>query len=115
MTTFPCNTALAPRYTHAVRVSSAQARGAAKAYAYWGAVTYYAARRRDGVWTWRATGRAGSDRRSVAAAERDAEATREALRAKGRSVDPCDVRPGERVELWDPYACTSAAGAARCA
>lgn len=57
-----------------VRVSSAQAKGAAKAYAYWGAVRYEARlRKRDGKPTLVALERASSDRRSQRLAEEDAE------------------------------------------
>jgi hypothetical protein len=57
----------------AVRVSSAQARGAAKAYQYWGAVRYeIRLRQHDGVPTAVAMGRARSDRRSVRLATADA-------------------------------------------
>lgn len=57
----------------AVRVSSAQARGAAKAYSYWGAVRYVVTLTRDGVPSMQAQERASSDRRSTAGAERDAD------------------------------------------
>ena len=57
----------------AVRVSSAQARGAAKDYSYWGAVRYRVRLRKDGVPTAQATESASSDRRSTAGAERDAD------------------------------------------
>lgn len=56
------------------RVSSAQARGAAKRYAYWGAVRYEIRLTRAGRPANFAIGRASSDRRSVAGAERDADA-----------------------------------------
>jgi len=56
----------------AVRVSSAQARGAAKAYAYWGAVRYRIALNQRGQPSLRPEERASSDRRSIAGAERDA-------------------------------------------
>jgi len=56
----------------AARVSSAQARGAAKKYAYWGVVPYIIRRRQsDGVPTAVAQGRASSDRRSLRLAEED--------------------------------------------
>lgn len=57
----------------AVRVSSAQARGAAKQYSYWGAVRYIVTLTRDGVPSMQAQERASSDRRSTAGAERDAD------------------------------------------
>jgi hypothetical protein len=57
----------------AVRVSSAQAHGAAKQYSYWGAVRYEIALRADGRVTARPMGRAGSDRRSPRLARSDAE------------------------------------------
>lgn len=66
-----------------VRVSSAQARGAAKKYSYWGAVRYEVRLRLDGVPTYAALGRARSDRRSEALAHRDAE---ELARSEGRLV-----------------------------
>lgn len=57
----------------AVRVSSAQARGAAKQYPYWGAVRYeIRLRQRDGVPVAVAQERASSDRRSRRLAEQDA-------------------------------------------
>ena len=57
----------------AVRVSSAKARGAAKAYSYWGAARYEIRISTRGVLISVATERATSDRRSFAGAERDAE------------------------------------------
>jgi hypothetical protein len=62
-----------------VRVSSAQARGAAGRYPYWGAVDYQirlGSRGRGPVLV--ARGRARSDRRSIRLAERDAERRAEA-------------------------------------
>lgn len=56
-----------------VRVSSAQARGAAKKYSYWGAVRYELRLGRGGIPTVVATERAFSDRRSRRLAERDAD------------------------------------------
>ncbi len=59
----------------AVRVSSAQAKGAAKQYAYWGAVRYAVRLSADGQrLVVAALERASSDRRTEAGAERDAEA-----------------------------------------
>ena len=58
----------------AVRVSSAQARGAAKKYAYWGATRYHVRIARAGHITCVPIERATSDRRSTAGAERDADA-----------------------------------------
>ena len=55
-----------------VRVSSAQAQGAAKRYAYWGAVRYELRLTRDGHVANTARERASSDRRSLRLAERDA-------------------------------------------
>lgn len=54
-----------------VRVSSAQAKGAAKGYSYWGAVRYEIRITRDGLPANRPLERASSDRRSIAGAERD--------------------------------------------
>jgi len=56
----------------AVRVSSAQARGAAKNYSYWGAVRYTVTLTKDGAPTLRALERASSDRRSRDLARADA-------------------------------------------
>jgi hypothetical protein len=56
----------------AARVSSAQARGTAKQYPYWGAVRYEIRRRKaDGMPTAVACERASSDRRSERLAEAD--------------------------------------------
>lgn len=55
-----------------VRVSSAQARGAAKRYAYWGAARYEIRLTRDGQPSNVALERASSDRRSLRLAEQDA-------------------------------------------
>lgn len=55
-----------------VRVSSAQARGAAKHYPYWGAVRYAVKITRAGNLSAVALERASSDRRSVRKAEEDA-------------------------------------------
>jgi hypothetical protein len=61
-----------------VRVSSAQARGGAKGYAYWGAARgEIRARKRDGVLTVVSVEQASSDRRSERLAERDADAIAE--------------------------------------
>lgn len=58
----------------AVRVSSAQAKGAAKGYAYWGAVRYQIRLTADGRgYCCAAIERASSDRRSVKLAVKDAE------------------------------------------
>ena len=57
----------------AVRVSSAQAQGAAKAYSYLGAVRYVVTLARDGHPSLQPRERASSDRRSVTGAERDAD------------------------------------------
>lgn len=57
----------------AVRVSSAQARGAAKRFPYWGAVRYEIRVGRDGTPSCVAIERASSDRRSRRLAEQDAE------------------------------------------
>ncbi len=56
-----------------VRVSSAQARGLAKQYSYWGAVRYEIRRNKKGQLTFTAQERASSDRRSRRLAEKDAE------------------------------------------
>jgi len=56
-----------------VRVSTAQAKGLAKRYAYWGAVRYEITLRRDGMPTHVALERASSDRRSYRLAEKDAD------------------------------------------
>lgn len=57
-----------------VRVSSAQARGRAKRYAYWGAARgEIRARERDGALTCLSVERARSDRRSQRLAEDDAD------------------------------------------
>lgn len=57
-----------------VRVSSAQARGAAKRYAYWGAARgEIRARKSDGALTCLSVERASSDRRSQLLAEDDAD------------------------------------------
>lgn len=104
--TNPCHAVtLIPIYTHAVRVSSASARGAAKGYAYWGAATYVAGLRKDGVWTWRCASRASSDRRSLRLARLDAEVERERLRGLGRRVAPDEVAPGEVAPTRDPWQC----------
>lgn len=55
-----------------VRVSSAQARGRAKDYPYWGAVRYEIGLTRDGRVSNRPMGRASSDRRSWDLAHWDA-------------------------------------------
>lgn len=55
------------------RVSSAQARGAAKAYAYWGAVRYQLRLGKDGMPINVALERASSDRRSLRLAQEDLE------------------------------------------
>jgi hypothetical protein len=60
-----------------VRVSSAQARGAAKAYSYWGAVRYQLRISRDGRPVNIALERARSDRRSEQLAWEDAQALAE--------------------------------------
>lgn len=72
-----------------VRVSSAQARGAAKRYAYWGAVRYELRLTKAGTLSHVALNRAGSDRRSVRLAEEDADALAERIDALR-----CDLRPG---------------------
>lgn len=56
-----------------VRVSSAQAIGRAKSYAYWGAVRYEIRLTRDGQPANIALERAGSDRRSARLAKQDAD------------------------------------------
>lgn len=56
------------------RVSCAQARGAAKKYAYWGAVRYEIRLTKDGAPTNRPLERASSDRRSLRLAEQDCDA-----------------------------------------
>lgn len=56
-----------------VRVSSAQAKGAAKRYAYWGAVRYMLHLTADGVPTFAPEERASSDRRTIEGAQKDAE------------------------------------------
>lgn len=56
------------------RVSSAQAKGAAKTYSYYGAVRYQVYLNRRGVLSNRALERASSDRRSYRLAEQDCEA-----------------------------------------
>jgi hypothetical protein len=66
----------------AARCSSAQARGSAKQYSYWGAVTYeIRARQRDGQPVAVARERASSDRRSRHLAELDTEALAESMDA----------------------------------
>lgn len=55
-----------------VRVSSAQARGAAKRYSYWGVARYEIRLSRDGQPINVALERASSDRRSLRLAEQDA-------------------------------------------
>lgn len=55
-----------------VRVSSAQARGRAKLYSYWGATRYEIRLTRDGQPSNVALERASSDRRSLRLAQRDA-------------------------------------------
>lgn len=55
-----------------VRVSSAQARGRAKRYSYWGAARYEIRLSRDGQPSNVALERASSDRRSLRLAEQDA-------------------------------------------
>lgn len=55
-----------------VRVSSAQAKGAAKKYSYWGVVAYEIVIGRKGLPVLRARGRAQSERRSWSLARRDA-------------------------------------------
>lgn len=62
-----------------VRVSSAQARGAAKQYSYWGAVRYQIGLSRSGAPINVAQGRASSDRRSYRLAQQDAEALAAAI------------------------------------
>jgi len=57
-----------------VRVSSAQARGRAKLYSYWGAVRYRLRLARDGAPIHVACERASSDRRSLRLAHSDASA-----------------------------------------
>lgn len=58
----------------AVRVSCAQASGAAKKYSYWGATRYEIRnRKRDGIPIAVAVERASSDRRSIFRANQDAE------------------------------------------
>lgn len=57
-----------------VRVSSAKARGSAKAYRYWGAARYEIRLGRDGAPICVAQERASSDRRSYRLAKEDAEA-----------------------------------------
>lgn len=59
----------------AVRVSSAKAKGNAKNYAYWGAVTYTIRLSRDGRPIAMADHAASSDRRTFRGAERDAAET----------------------------------------
>jgi hypothetical protein len=65
----------------AIRVSSAQASGAAKKYAYWGAVRYRISLAKDGTPCARPLGRASSDRRSLRLAEQDADAAARSLGA----------------------------------
>lgn len=60
-----------------VRVSSAQAHGRAKQYAYWGAVRYQIRLTAAGVLTHTACGRASSDRRTYFGAAKDAVALAE--------------------------------------
>lgn len=74
----------------AVRVSSAQARGAASLYRYWGAARYVIRlRRSDGMPTLVPCERASSDRRSIRLAHDDADAL---ARREGRVR--LDARPG---------------------
>jgi len=77
-----------------VRVSSAQARGLAKRYAYWGAVRYQVQLSRDGTPKHVALGRANSDRRSYRLAEKDALAIAD---SEGRIYVELD--PGQLDEL----------------
>ena len=65
----------------AIRVSSAQASGAAKQYAYWGAVRYRISLAKDGTPCARPLERASSDRRSLRLAEQDADAAARSLGA----------------------------------
>jgi len=73
----------------AVRVSAAQARGAAAKYPYWGAVRYVIRLRADGMPMLVACERAGSDRRSLRLARADADAL---AQREGRVR--VDARPG---------------------
>jgi hypothetical protein len=75
----------------ATRVSSAQARGAAKRYAYWGAVRYVIALATDGSGRLVSVPRerASSDRRSIRLAEADAAA----LAASEDRIDGIAVTP----------------------
>lgn len=81
-----------------VRVSSAQAKGAAKHYAYWGAVRYEIGVNRAGLPTNRALERASSDRRSRRLAESDAAAI---AKEEGRlGCDRIGVIPEASCESW---------------
>lgn len=77
-----------------VRVSSAQARGAAKKYAYYGAVRYEIRLAKDGHVTHVPCERASSDRRSPRLAERDAEA----IAARENRLSLTDLRIGQLDE-----------------
>lgn len=77
-----------------VRVSSAQAHGAAKKYPYWGAVRYEIRLTADGCPANIPLERASSDRRTMAGAQRDADAMAGRVREQriGRlTEDECEV------------------------
>ena len=81
-----------PTVVKVLRVSSAQARGAAKQYSYWGIVPYEAVRTADGVWRARACRRACSEYRSLDKARRiAAESGLPVITSIGR-MNPADVQ-----------------------
>lgn len=80
------------------RVSSAQARGAAKRYAYWGAVRYQLRLGKDGMPVNVARERATSDRRSLRLAQEDLERMCEAEgRIEVDRIGHLSDRDAERV------------------
>jgi hypothetical protein len=90
------------------RVSSAQARGAAKQYAYYGVVRYQIQLRADGVPTNVARGRASSDRRSLRLAQQDLEALCEREgREECQAIGPI---PEDACASWLPAEYADAIG-----
>ena len=84
-----------------VRVSSAQARGAAKHYAYWGAARYELRLTKSGAVSNCAVERASSDRRSVRLAEADAERIAEREdRIELQTIGTLSEQDAARVLRW---------------
>ena len=90
-----------------VRVSSAQARGAAKKYAYWGAARYEIRVNSRGGLSYYPLERASSDRRSERLAERDADeiAAKETRYDMGKDLGSLSEARARRVWAWYHGSC----------